>query len=48
MQWVQRAFIKVCLHLTSFSPFNVAPFNSPFFDWHCANGDGLKNRQIGL
>ena len=23
--------VKVCLHLTSFSPFNVAPFNGPFF-----------------
>ena len=24
--------VKACLHLTSFSPFNAAPFNGPFFD----------------
>ena len=23
--------VKLCLHLTSFSPFNVSPFNGPFF-----------------
>ena len=26
------SWIKVCLHLPFFSPFNAAPFNSPFFD----------------
>ena len=39
---------KVCSHLTSFSPFNIAPFNDPFFDEHFVNGDGLKNGQIGF
>ena len=23
--------LKLCLHLTSLSPFNVSPFNGPFF-----------------
>ena len=23
--------LKVCLHVTDFSPFNAAPFNSPFY-----------------
>ena len=23
--------VKVCLHITDFSPFNVAPFNGPFY-----------------
>ena len=25
-----QAALKACLHLTSFSPFNAAPFNGPF------------------
>ena len=29
--WWAIVSVKVCLHVTDFSPFNAAPFNGPFY-----------------
>ena len=39
--------LKVCSHLTSFSPFNVSPFNGPFFA-STVSIVFMKNGQNGL
>ena len=31
VQFASVCRLKLCLHLTSFRPFNVSPFNGPFF-----------------
>ena len=40
--------LKACLHLTSFSPFNAAPFNGPFLFSIVFMKNGLFFYRMGI